>query len=135
MPYCTQSDIEAVFGARNVARWSNLDNDDSAADTARINTAIAWASDYLDSRLRRRFAVPLSGGGAVLTDWCAKLAGVWLYEARGQDTRGAQDENANSVRLHKPIVNAELDALLSGARDIGLDLVRSTEATAPFIAH
>ena len=63
------------------------------------------------------------------------MRGVWLYEARGQDTRGAQDENTNSVRLHKPIVNAELDALLSGARDIGLDLVRSTEATAPFIAH
>lgn len=129
--YCTQSDIEDLFGAANVAKWSDLDNDsDSAtANTTRITRAIALASATLEDRLRMVYAVPLSGGSAATTlkDWCAKLAGVWLYEARGQRDALDNDANGNTVRLHKSIVNGEIDEALSGVRR--LDLTRAYEGT------
>jgi len=48
MTYCTQADIENIFGAVNVATWSQLDNDTEDADTARIAKAIEWATSWLD---------------------------------------------------------------------------------------
>jgi len=133
--YCTQSDIEDVFGAANVAKWSDLDNDSDAAtaDTTRIARAIAVASGTLEDRLRHVYAVPFSGGSLTTTvkDWCAKLAGVWLYEARGQRDALEGDVNNNTVRLHKPIVNGEIDEALSGVRRLDLTRVYSTTSTGP----
>lgn len=132
--YCTQSDIENVFGAVNVRKWSNLDNTDSinaAANTTRITAAIAWASQYIDDRLRGRFSIPLSGTSLTyrVMDWAAKLAGVWLYEGRGLSGATETDQNTNAVRLHKGIVNAEIDRVLAGMDT--LDLASGTTNVAP----
>ncbi len=133
--YCTQEDIEDVFGAANVAKWSDLDNDSDAvsANTTRITRAISLASATLEDRLRQVYVVPLAGGSLQTTvkDWCAKLAGVWLYEARGQRDALENDQNNNTVRLHKSIVNGEIDEALSGVRRLDLTRVYEGTSTGP----
>jgi hypothetical protein len=94
MSYCSQADIENLFGVENVAAWSNLDNQSTTADAARIAAAIAYAGAFLDDRFRNsRYAVPLVGLSDPLvqvTDLAARLAGCWLYESRGlADRAGA----------------------------------------------
>lgn len=88
--YITQADIENVFGTENVATWSNLDSDSTTADTDRITAAIAWAEQEINDRFRGGpYALPFSalssGGLRPIIDWCAKLAGAWLYQSRGID--------------------------------------------------
>ena len=87
--YCTQANIEATYGVTNVQTWAKLESGYSAAQiTARIDRAIAVASEDIDDTLRfAGFEVPcVDGSGATPTtieQLCADLAGVWLYESRG----------------------------------------------------
>jgi len=85
--YCTQSQVEDVFGVENVAAWSDLSNTDTA-DTARIARAIAVASERIDDVARTtNYRIPLADEDAAtsvtVSDLAAMLAGIWLYEARG----------------------------------------------------
>jgi len=121
--YAAQSDVEAVFGTANVAVWSNLDSDSTTANTSRIASAIAVAEQSIDDRLRGGpYSLPLtavgSGGLVTVTDWAARLAGVWLYESRG-----VEDETANQIAAHKKMVHGEIDAYMAGTRR--LDCLRS----------
>lgn len=88
--YCTRAQIEAVFGKTNVLLWADLDNDaDAAKITARINDAIAVASEDIDDVARCwEYGTPLTTKDTAETprgiiDLAANLAGIWLYEARG----------------------------------------------------
>ena len=63
--------------------------------------------------------------------WAAKLAGVWRYEARGLSGATETDQNTNAVRLHKGIVNAEIDRVLAGMDT--LDLASGTTNVAPVL--
>lgn len=88
MAYITQADIESVFGVENVASWSNLESDSTTADTGRIADAIAWAEQDINDRFRGgAYTIPFvpqsSGALRPVIDWCAKLAGAWLYQSRG----------------------------------------------------
>jgi phage gp36-like protein len=96
MAYSARADIEARFGVSNVSVWADLDNDEDATKiTNRIAAAIAWADAYIEGIMRgSHFRIPivtLAGGTpTIVTDLSAKLAGLWLYEARGSkdfDTR------------------------------------------------
>jgi len=126
--YIAQSDIEDVFGVDSVAAWSQLDpdEDDSTADTARIAKAIAYAERTVEDRFRNgRYAVPFSGTSVVLVDWCAKLAGVWLYSSRGVNaTRGNDAEER--IMFHRRAALEEMDLYLSEQRDLGLTLAHSS---------
>ena len=65
-----------------MAIWSNLAGG-TAADTARIDLAIAYAEGIVNDSFReRRYSIPFNPVPAVVVDWCAKLAGIWLFMCR-----------------------------------------------------
>jgi phage gp36-like protein len=105
-----QSDIENAFGIDNVRIWSNLDGSTDVADTNRIAAAIAYAEDYIDSRFRgSRFVVPFSSPTPLIVNWCARLAGMWLYESRPE----SGDEGKNFSELRNE-VELEISQCLAG---------------------
>ena len=130
--YISQSDVEDRFGEDNVAEWSNLNPDATEADTDRIENAIAHAEDHVDNRFRNsRYAVPLvavSGTLYQVHDWCAKLAGLWLYEHRG-----ISDDDAEGGKLGDLAekVEQEIDGVLSGSVDLNAQLNHDDAPSAP----
>ncbi|HUB27552.1 MAG TPA: hypothetical protein VL992_19155 [Tepidisphaeraceae bacterium] len=89
--FAQQSDIEDIFGVMNVAIWSQLDptQPPGTADTDRIQTALNFADAKIVSFFRNygNYVTPLSPQGndiALVTRWDATLAGIWLYQSRGQ---------------------------------------------------
>lgn len=92
--YIESSDIYARYGTVNVRRWANLDcvvdsggtSSGTVTIDARIETAITWASNRVDDRLRRsdlNFNLPLTTVPTTIVDIVVKLAGYWLSTARG----------------------------------------------------
>lgn len=140
--YIVQSDIENVFGTANVARWSQLAPTSETADTARITSAIAYAEGVVEARFYGgRYLVPLSGSTGSMTmvkDWCAKIAGAWLYESRGinDTTTNAEGESVPSNRI-SPVRDAamrQIDSVVGGVMKLGL--TRSgTGPTAPVVVR
>lgn len=117
--YAEQSDIENVFGEANVAKWSQLDPDETTADTDRIEVGLVTAAAAIDDRFREgRYAVPLVGTSgstpAVVRDWCAKLAGAWLYSSRL--SRDGDNPETDRVAALAASVHAEIDFYLAGQR-------------------
>ena len=119
MAYATQSDIEDRFGVDNVAQWSNLENESTTADTARIANAIAFAGQEIDDRFRNsEYVVPLSAAGSSgllpVTGWAAALAGAWLFQSRLM--RGNAAGNAETVMFQRRAAQEEMDLYLAGCR-------------------
>ena len=87
--YCTRSDIEDMYGAKNVAKYADLDNDaDTTAIAARIARAIEAVGAEIDDVMRCcAYRLPLeTESGTTPTSikyLAASMAGIWLYEARG----------------------------------------------------
>ena len=87
MAYGSEAGIKQIFGTTNVNTWADLDNDEGD-DSARITLAMTVADAKIDAILNgchlRVPVVNLAGTTPVLiTDLSNKLAGIWLYEARG----------------------------------------------------
>lgn len=104
--YASQGDVEDVFGVENVRQWSNIENVDAETNATRVQRALDWACDVIDNEFRGGpYALPLQvgTGRAELTDWAAKLAGIWLYRSRGHrddDASGAAyDQMETEVRI------------------------------------
>ncbi|MBI5724604.1 MAG: DUF1320 family protein [Planctomycetes bacterium] len=116
MSYITQTDIENVFGSNNVISWSNLDNDTTTANTTRIAEAITYAEGLIDDKFRGGpYALPFSPVPAVVKDWAAKLAGLWLYDARGH--RGKTEEDAiDKYAAMKGEIENQMAEYAGGAR-------------------
>lgn len=91
MAYCEDSDIEQIFGTENVDFWADLSGSDEASTkAARKEWARELATEMVDNILRGTpYAVPAkSPSGSTpktIVDLTARLAGLWLYEARGTD--------------------------------------------------
>lgn len=133
MAYATRADIEAIFGRENVAKWSQLDNEQSVADEARVTSALAWAEGYINARFRRsRFVVPLSGGDtSIVETWCARLAAWWLYRGRGfRDT-----EVDDMLQEHRTQVDQEIISALNGVDEPDFTRSESRGGNAPWIAQ
>jgi len=132
--YIVQADIESVFGADNIATWSNLDNISASANTDRITSAINYAESIIDDRFRNtRYAVPLQGDGVVLyvvKDWAAKLAGIWLYQSRGTHDDTEEGDKLSDV---KESVYGEMDTYLSCQRELNAIYGYNDIPTAPTI--
>lgn len=82
--YCTQDDIEKIFGERSVHRWADLDGDD---DGYTIAARIAWASklatEIVNARLQRcRYEVPFSTVPTLIVNLTAMQAGILLHDGR-----------------------------------------------------
>ena len=116
MAYITQSSIESIFGVQNVAEWSNLENDGTGANTATIALGISFAEEYVEDRFRDGpYVVPFVNTGSstprVVVDWCARMAGAWLYRNRPQQVKG--DDRMSGVLEG---IENEMDAYIAGAR-------------------
>jgi hypothetical protein len=127
--YISQTTLELHWGADNVAQWSNLGNttlngSTVAADTSRIDEAIALGEGLIESRFRdSRYTLPLSGSAssmAVVRRWMSVVSKVMLYRGRG-----TQDEVSARVELEMTQVMQEIDTYLSGQRRIDLSLARN----------
>lgn len=104
--YCTQSQIEDVFGIENVKQWSDLDNS-GATNKDRIERAIEVVSERIDDVVRiTNYKIPLADEDAAisvsLSDLAATMAGIWLYEARGsQDFNPQTGEVAHRLEFKR----------------------------------
>jgi hypothetical protein len=89
--YCTQANVEAIYGTGNVDKWLTLaSTDNSAAKTARINALIAEASETFDEVAREAgYHTPMANDAGTtpvtVQAWTARWVGVLAYEARGVD--------------------------------------------------
>lgn len=116
--YCTRAQIESVFGVKNISSWGDLDNDENTANiAARIAAKITLASAEVDSILRRSridLDIIASDIPVQVVNATAELVGVLLYESRGIDDAGANEEEATSV--------------VTGHRNRALEFLRSLVA-------
>lgn len=114
--YITRADVEAVWGASNVAEWANLESADPPVNAdARIAAAILWAEGWLHVRMADGpYTLPLSGTDAdmaVIRDVVVRYAGRWLYSARRHERPDEPDLVDGGFAFAESIV----DKLLAGA--------------------
>jgi hypothetical protein len=112
--YSTRDYLEALFGARNILAWADLDNQGIPQDIFdRISLAIEQADEIIDSQFNgSAYLVPLSDSQDLIpptvTRWSATLAGVLLYEARGYSSE------EDPMELKRQAVMAEIADVLAG---------------------
>lgn len=139
--YATWADIQDIFGILNVATWSQLDNNLTEADTVRIAKALANADAKIDGTLARLYVTPmtLTGTDAVIVrEWAAKLAGIWLYQSRGQqdtdkkgnDYEAMSEEVMTDIRLYRGGQIRQLNATLRSGLTLGMGVVDTELAVA-----
>lgn len=119
--YIDEADIDAVFGSRNVDLWADVDNDADATEIAnRKAKAIAVAESRVDNMFRSMYVVPLAPTSALdgdIKDLIAKLAGIWLHDARG---RTRETPTAGIYADMEQEVNELLAEYACGNRQTGL---------------
>lgn len=137
MSYCADTDIFAKFGTTNVTKWADLDSDQNETTiTARITAAINAASDDVDAvMLGGPYSIPivLTGGGTPgeITNICAVLAGVWLYDSRGVEDYDAEQERAkHKLAFHEDSARAKLAEYRASVRRIP---AVSSVTSAPYV--
>lgn len=100
--YHSVTDINNVFGADNVLKWADLDNDrDSAKISARVQFVINSTEAHVNSLFRRSrytipFVVPIP---FEILEICCYMSGAKLYEPRQTD-----DITAEGVAPMKTLV-------------------------------
>jgi len=129
--YIAQSDIENVFGDDNVAVWSNLEGGD-AVNVTRVAAAITYAEGIVDDTFRDgRYTIPFSPIPVIVTDWCAKLAGIWLFMCRPQYKKDREaSEGFMDVR---EAVFEEMNAYLAGRRVFSCDKSTTKDVNSPTV--
>lgn len=138
--YCQRSDVEAVFGPSNVLKWADIENDgDVDAIAARVASAIAWATEEINDKLRGGpYTIPLTGLSVApalpttVVDLTANLAGVWLYESRGvQDFSEETGTPYHRLQWNRKRAYDAMKEIRAGQRQI--DCVRNgAGCAAPF---
>lgn len=101
MGYSTQTDIENIFGAMDVAQWSSFTPGTITANTTRIAVAIALANSKVDQNLMNGpYIVPVVGTPTnppvLIVNIEATLAGYWLWDTR--NLHKVKDEVAEMKR-------------------------------------
>lgn len=118
MAYIIRADIEATFGVENVNKWADLDNDglETKID-ARITEGITAAEEDCNTSLDGGpYTIPLSSAPTLIKTICVKLAGAWLYDARGTDDVDSEGFPVNKLRVHLKDARRMLDEILGGRR-------------------
>jgi len=137
MDYCEQADIEDLFGAVNVAKWADLDNDiDATKIAARVARGIAVASAKVDDHLRGGpYALPITGDSTTLVNLAAMLAGVWLYESRGvQDYSPDGGFPVHRLRWFSEQADTTIKMLRAGTLRLDVPLA-VTGTNCPFVVN
>lgn len=120
MAYITKADVEAIFGVENIKTWGDLDNDkvQSKID-ARVTTAISAAEDDCNSLLQNgAYEIPFSTAPTIIKTICARLAGVWLYNARGTEDIDGNGNPVNKMRPHYEDAHRMIRQIAGGQRNL-----------------
>ena len=126
--YCVKADIEQFFGTVAVGKWADLDGDaDATKIAARIAAAIEWAGDEIDATLRGgRYTVPFTTPYPHhIWDICRKLAGTYMYSARGAEDTDADGEAMDRFAPIRNECEKKLARILSGQLDLGITTART----------
>ncbi len=95
MVYCTVPQLIGLFGESEILQLSHLDNSSATTiDTVRVNAAIAYAQDEINSYLGGRYTLPLSSVPLVLTGKAADIARYQLDSIRPRDDVRKRYEDA-----------------------------------------
>lgn len=126
MAYCTQSDVEAIFG-NNVGVWADVD-DSGLNIPARVQHACDVASDEIDAEMSGSpYKLPLQKADgtvpALIKEIAATLAGVYLYELRGVVVEQNQPQPVHRFSYKRTWALAVLQDIKAGRKR--LDLVLS----------
>ena len=122
----SRAGMELVFGADNIAKWADVDNnDDQDVISARITWALGLADTDINTELRNsRYDTPLTEPTDSKVVWIADVfAGVHLYESRG-----ITDADENESHQLKPMHDKAMKALMrivAGAIDITVKPVKA----------
>lgn len=129
--YISQSDVEDTFGTDNIAVWSDLSGAGSA-DTTRIARAIEYAEEDIENRFRDgRYALPFSPIPNVIKNWCAVIAGIWLFDSRpGFKHTEEETEGFNKLLTR---TEATIDCYTSGQRRLETALKAECEKGGPAV--
>ncbi len=136
MPYAERTDVEQIFGASNVSKWADVDNDQNAEKIeARIAWAIGLSEEKLNNRLRGGpYTVPFGGDAipAEIVDAAARLAGVLLYDSRGVTDFDPNGKPMHQLSAHRDMVDKFIAEV--HANRVTLDIT-STKTTAPAVVN
>lgn len=130
--YCSQADVEQVFGTVNVEKWATLDTSDtSTTRTARIVLAIEITAQEMDDWLRgAHYSVPIpktvvSGATTLaihpIRFLNARLAGIFLHDnvlVQNVDPRTGQP--LDEVTFARTSAQKYLDDITTGKRKLDL---------------
>lgn len=125
MAYCVRADLEVLFGANNILKWADLDNDeDGDKITARITAAIVTEDAYIESFMRGGpYELPLADDEdavpVLVRDISTRLAGANLYSTRGILDYDPNGEPVNRLQWHRKLAEKNLQRLKD--RTLNLD--------------
>jgi hypothetical protein len=120
--YTTEALMNIEYGANNISKWSDADNDgDAEKKAARIAHFIDVASDEIDDVLRTHgWRIPIvTAAGATpgtIQHIATVLAGLWLYELRGGEDYNRQGSPRHGHAWRRPWARRYLEDIVSGKR-------------------
>lgn len=125
--YCTQDDLELVFGTNSIDAWADLDGN-ATKKASRITEAIAQAGEEIDAVLRTTVysnQLPIADSGAatprMIKNIAAVLAAVWLYDAQGCRDRDKDGRPFHNLEFKRQWALEKLEQIRSN--QIKLDAV------------
>jgi len=125
MAYSVSADMDIVFGADNIASWTDLDKDkDADKIAARKELAILASDAEIDDAARTTgYRIPIAGdtGSTPTSIRMLSIVGaqLWLYEARGAIDTDDQGAPKHNYRFFWYWRQRRLEAIRSG--EIKLD--------------
>lgn len=107
MPYATEADMVAAYGATEVVQLTDRDLD-GEIDTAVLVAALETASLEIDGYLAPRYALPLSPVPRLLTVWCCTIARYHLTSSSSSETDPIRARYRDTVRSLEAVRDAKL---------------------------
>lgn len=113
--YIAASDLENAWGAENIRRWADLNNNRVTSEiSANVQSAIDWAEAAIDNAFRASvFTIPLSPVDDTIIGWATALAGAALYAQRGLNDTG--DQQAGKMADAEKSARASMRSFVSMA--------------------
>lgn len=123
--YIARSDLEALYGASNIAEWADVGaNGDATEIDTRVASAIESAESMVEDRLRgNQYRIPFvaDDGGTLTTirEICATLAAFNLYKRKGL----ASADTTGKMSVDWRTAHETLNAIAGGQIKPGLSKV------------
>lgn len=114
--YAVRSDLENIFGALNIQKWADIDNDGVATKIdARINWALELTYNEINSMLDGGiYTMPFQGRFPIIVNIQANLAAALLYESRGLTNTTPEGEPIHQLATHRKVALNKLKQIRGG---------------------